>query len=401
MFPVLWLAVVIAVSPATREVASSPATVPSNVELRRRGLDHGYNLDYPEALALFQQAIAADASDATAHRLSAAALWMMVLFRQGNVTAEDYLGQAREKVFRTPVPADVTAAFNAHLDRAIEIAEQRVRANPRDADAHFQLGAASGIRASFVGTVEGRVLGSLGPARRAYREQARCLELDPRRKDAGLIVGLYRYGVSQLSLPKRLLARMAGFSGGRDEGIRLVEEAAAFPSDIQTNALFSLIIIYNREGRHADALRVIRQLQAKYPRNRLLALEAGSTALRAGRAADALQAIDQGRALASRDSRPRAYGEEARWRYYRGAALGALGQLQAAQDDLRSALAAEARPWVHGRAHVELGRIALKQRESGAALRELHAAQSDCRADGDAECEAEAEKLLGTIGGRE
>jgi tetratricopeptide (TPR) repeat protein len=392
MLPVLWLAAVIAVAPPAAQ---------SNADLRRRGLDYGYNLDYPEALALFQQAIAADATDATAHRLSAAALWMMVLFQQGNVTAEDYLGQARENVFRTPVPADVTAAFNAHIDRAIEIAEQRVRANPLDADAHFQLGAAAGIRASFVGTVEGRVLGSLGPARRAYKEQSRCLELDPRRKDAGLIVGLYRYGVSQLSLPKRMLAHLAGFSGGRDEGIRLVEEAAAFPSDIQTNALFSLIIIYNREGRHADALRVIRQLQAKYPRNRLLALEAGSTALRAGRPAEALQAIDQGRALAARDSRPRAYGEEARWRYYRGAALGALGQLQAAQDDLRNALAAEARPWVHGRAHVELGRIALTQRESGAALRELRAARSDCRADRDAECEADAAKLLGTIGGRQ
>jgi len=371
------------------------------VELRHRGLDYGYNLDYAEALKFFEQAIAADATDATAHRLAAAALWMMVLFQQGNVTAEDYLGQAHEKAMRTPVPAEIVAAFNAHIDRAIEIAEQRVRANPRDADAHFQLGAASGIRASFVGTVEGRVLGALGPARRAYKEQARCLELDPRRKDAGLIVGLYRYGVSQLSMPKRLLAQIAGFSGGREEGIRLVEAAAAYPSDIQTNALFSLIIVYNREGRHLDALRVIRQLQAKYPRNRLLALEAGSTALRAGRPAEALQAIDNGRAIATDDTRARAFGEEARWRYYRGAALGALGQLQAAQDDLKKALAVEARQWVHGRAHVELGRIALQQRESSAALHELRAARSDCRADRDAECEADAEKLLGTIGGRE
>jgi tetratricopeptide (TPR) repeat protein len=401
MVPILWLTALLALGPPARVETPSLGAGASNVELRHRGLDYGYNLDYSDALALFQQAIAADAGDATAHRLSAAALWMMVLFQQGNVTAEDYLGQARERVFRTPVPADVTAAFNAHIDRAIEIAEERVRANPGDADAHFQLGAASGIRASFVGTVEGRVLGSLGPARRAYKEQARCLELDPRRKDAGLIVGLYRYGVSQLSLPKRVLAHMAGFSGGHDEGIRLVEEAAAFPSDIQTNALFSLIIIYNREGRHADALRVIRQLQAKYPRNRLLALEAGSTALRAGRPAEALHAIDEGRGLAARDARPRAYGEEARWRYYRGAALSALGQFPAAQDELRSALSAEARQWVHGRAHVELGRIAINQRQAGLALRELRAAQSDCRAERDVECESDARKLLGSVGGHE
>ena len=377
------------------------AAGPSNVELRHRGLDYGYNLDYPQALELFQQAIAADPNDATAHRLSAAALWMMLLFQQGNVTAEDYLGQAREKSMSTPVAADVVAVFNAHIDRAIEIAEARVRANPGDADAHFQLGAASGIRASFVGTVEGKVLGALGPARRAYKEQARCLELDPRRKDAGLIVGLYRYGVSQLSLPKRLMAHLAGFGGGRDEGIRLIEEAAAFPSDIQTNALFSLIIVYNREGRHADAQRVIHQLQAKYPRNRLLALEAGSTALRAGRPADALQALDDGRVAAAHDSRPRAYGEEARWRYYRGTALNALGKLPAAQEELRGALAIEGRQWVRGRVHLELGRIALKQRQSNVALQELHAAQTDCRAEQDSDCVADARRLLDSIGAAE
>ena len=374
---------------------------PSNVEFRHRGLEYGYNLDYAEALTEFQQAIAADANDATAHRLTAAALWMTVLFQQGNVTAEDYLGQAREKVFRTPPAADLAASFNAHIDRAIEIAEARVHANPLDPDAHFQLGAASGLRASYVGTVEGRVFGALGPARRAYKEHERCLELDPRRKDAGLIVGLYRYGVSQLSLPRRLLANLAGFSGARADGIHLVEEAAAYPSDIQTNARFSLVIIYNREGRHEDALRVIRQLQASYPRNRLLALEAGSTALRAGKPAEALQAIDDGRRLAASDVRPRAYGEEARWRFYRGVALAALGQADKAEPELRGAIAVDARRWVHGRAHLELGRIAAARLRSQNAIEELRAARTDCEADLDGDCADRAKRLLDSLGARE
>ena len=374
---------------------------PTNAELRHRGLEYGYNLDYAEALTAFQQAIAADDNDATAHRLTAAALWMTVLFQQGNVTAEDYLGQAREKVFRTPPPADLAASFNAHIDRAIEIADARVRANPLDADAHFQLGAASGLRASFVGTVEGRVFGALGPARRAYKEHERCLELDPRRKDAGLIVGLYRYGVSQLSLPRRVLANLAGFSGGRADGIRLVEEAAAYPSDIQANARFSLIIIYNREGRHADALRVIRQLQASYPRNRLLALEAGSTALRAGQPAEALHAIDEGWRLAAHDSRPRAYGEEARWRFYRGAALAALDRPDAAEQELRTAVTLDARQWVHGRAHLELARIGIGQHRSQSAIEELRAARADCTADRDGDCADRASKLLDSLGVRQ
>lgn len=289
--------------------------------LHARGLEHGYNLDYPEALAAFKQAMARDPNDATAWRLAAATLWISLLFQQGAVTVDDYLGQTRSTIARKMPPPEIAALFRTYLERARALAEQKVRSNPADADAHFQLGAAAGFQASYIATVEGRVLGGVGAARRAYNEHRRCLELDPRRKDAGLIVGLYRYSVAVLPFHKRLLARIAGFGAGRESGLRLVEEAALYPSDVQTNALFTLILIYNREGRHHDALRIIGELQRRYPRNRLLWLEAGNTALKAGRPAEALAAIDAGLAMLARDPRPRAPGEEARWREYRDAAV--------------------------------------------------------------------------------
>ena len=292
--------------------------------LRRAGLDHGYNLDYPEALAAFRKAIAADPRDAAAHRLAAATVWMQLLFEQGAVTVEDYMGQARATVSRRPPTPELAAAFRDHLQRAVAIAEQELRDRPRDPEAHFQIGAATGLHASYIATVEGRVRNSIGPGRRAYAEQSKVLTLDPSRSDAGLIVGLYRYGISSLSLPVRLMARIAGFDSGRETGLRLVEEAAAYPGDTQTNARFALVLLYNREGRHADAARIISELQQRYPRNRLLWLEAAGTALRAGRPADALAALDAGLARLADDPRPRAFGEEARWRSLREAALAAL-----------------------------------------------------------------------------
>ena len=309
--------------------ASPPAA--DAADLRRAGLEHGYNLDYADALAAFRDAIAADPQDAAAPRLAAATLWMQMLFEQGAVTVEDYMGQARATVTRRPPAPGLAAAFRDHFDRAVMLADQRLRDRPMDADAHFQVGAAAGLRASYVATVEGRVKDSVGAGRRAYAEQQRVLALDPSRSDAGLIVGLYRYGVSTLSLPMRLLARIAGFDGGRERGLGLVERAAAYASETQTNARFALVLLYNREGRHADALRVIRELQARYPRNRLLWLEAAGTALRAGRPADALAAVDAGLARLSSDPRPRAFGEEARWQSQREAALAALRTSGAAQ----------------------------------------------------------------------
>jgi tetratricopeptide (TPR) repeat protein len=294
--------------------------------LRVQGLEHGYNLDYPEALAAFREAIAADSEDSTNERLAAATIWMRLLFEQGAVTVDDYLGQARANIPRRKPSPDLIAAFRHHLDRATTLAEQHLRRNQRDADAHFQLGAAAALQASYVATVEGRVRDSIGAARRAYSAHERCLDLDPSRADAGLTVGLYRYAISSLSLPLRLLARLAGFGSGHASGLRLVEAAAAQSSDAQTNALFTLVLIYNREGRYAEAAQIVERLQRQYPRNRLLWLEAAGTALRAGRAADALRLLDLAAAQLTWDARPRAYGEDSRWQSLRDAARASIAK---------------------------------------------------------------------------
>ncbi len=362
--------------------------------LRIKGLELGYNLDHDEALALFRQAIAADPTDPAPHRMVAATMWIQLLFRQGAVTADDYLGQARSDLGRTPPPPEVAAAFQSHIDRAIELCERRLRNNPADADAHYQIGAAHGFMTTYKATVEGRVVGGFRTARRAYAEHERVMTLDPGRKDAGLIVGMYRYGVSTLSAPLRLLAGLAGFGGGRERGLRLVEEAAAYTSDNQTNAMFTLIVIYNREGRYDDALRVIGELQRRYPRNRLLWLEAASTALRASRPADARRAIEEGRARFAQDRRPRAFGEAARWHYYQGAALVGLREADPAAVELRAVLSGEAPEWLRGRAHKELGKLADLAGDRTRAMTEYRIASSLCRTHHDSTCADEAQALI-------
>jgi len=56
---------------------------------------------------------------------------------------------------------------------------------------------------------------------------------------------------------------------------------------------------------------VLEALQQRFPRNRLLWLEQGATALRAGHAADAARALETGFRKFSTDTRPRMPGEEA------------------------------------------------------------------------------------------
>src|SRR5439155_26875491 len=114
---------------------------------------------------------------------------------------------------------------------------------------------------------------------------------------------------------------LSGFGGDRQRGLRLVEDAARYPGDAQPNALFTLVLLYNREARYGAALGVIDELQRRFPRNRLLWLEAGNTWLRAGRPVQARAALEEGLARLAQDPRPHAPGEDARWKYAHGAAL--------------------------------------------------------------------------------
>src|SRR5256885_10006976 len=86
-----------------------------------------------------------------------------------------------------------------------------------------------------------------------------------------------------------------------------------FRSDNQDDARFALVLLYNRERRYDDALKVLGLLRDRYPRNRLAWLETGSTYLRAGRPADAERILDDGLAKFGGDTRQRMFGEDALW----------------------------------------------------------------------------------------
>ncbi len=332
---------------------------PESRALTEHAFDAAYNLDYERAVEWLREALRADANDADAHRAMAVTAWLRIGFLRGSTTVDDYLGSVtKPNINMLPPPPEEAARFDRHISRALELAERDVRAHPRSPDAHFRLGSVVGVRASYGATVEGRVLASFRSARRAYDAHETVLQLDPSRQDAGLIVGTYRYIVAALSLPIRLMAYVAGFGGGRERGLRLIEEAAAYPGATQVEARFALLLLYNRERRYDEAMTVLSDLQRRFPRNRLLWLEAGSTLIRAGRAHDAEAVLTDGLDRLQRDGRERMSGEEALWHYKRAVARVRLGRRDGAATDLDRAFAGGAREWVRGRAHAERGRLA-------------------------------------------
>jgi hypothetical protein len=369
-------------SPALRPGAG-PATIDSVFNL-------AYNLDYPQALAEAKRFTVERPNDPTAYRALATVVWLEMVFRRGAASIDHYLDKVTETQFDVPKPpADLDAEFHKAIDKAIALSDANVAARPNDPQALFDSGSAWALQGAYAAAVQGSITGAFKAARHAFNAHERVLELAPQRVEANLVVGSYRYAVSTFGVATRLLAYMAGFGGGREKGISMIELAAR-QGISQNDARFALAVIYSREGRHADAVKELRELQRRFPRNRLLVLEEGAALIRAGHADEASGVLTAGLATLEKDTRPRFPGERALWLYKRGLARINWNHQTDAATDLNAALGAEPVGWVRGRIHVGMGKLADLAGDRKKALAEYAEAATICGKSNDPACESEA-----------
>ena len=249
------------------------------------GYKQAYNLDHETALTTFRRTIETNPNDPAAYRGVAASIWLRILLLRGAVPIDNYLigsfGDPSETV--DDQPNGLNAMFEEYVDRAIKLSKASVQVNPDDPNAHYELGAAVGLDASYRAAIRGETFRQLFAAKRAYNAHERVLELDPNRDDAKLLIGIYQYVVSTLPRAFRMVAYLVGFDGAKEDAIEMVTTAAAYPGAAQVEAQLALVFLLNRERNYARAQRVFNQLERAYPRNRLMWLESAAIWLRGER----------------------------------------------------------------------------------------------------------------------
>ena len=372
--------------------ASAIDASPQSRQLIAEAYELAYDLRLDECLALLARARVVDPADPAPARAIASVTWLQMLWAQGVATFAAFEGTtADDTVARPLAPESLRLRFHAEIEAAIALAE-RARRLRDDVDTQYELGASVGVRALYLGTVEGRAFAAFTEGRRAVALLADVHKRAPHHRESALLPGIYRYAVSTLSLPKRLLAAAAGLPGDRTGGIALLERAAASQAATATDASMVLMIVYNREDRHQDALRHLRTMLQRHPSNRLLRLNLAATQLAAGDAAAALRTIDEGLAHAATLVTPEIPGERSLWLYIRGAARVLLNDASA-RVDLQRALEAGPREWVRARVHVELAKCELASGARARALSELGRAEHHARRAGDGGALAAARTL--------
>lgn len=249
---------------------------PQFEQLRRGGTEALYNLDYDKALKDFKEIARLYPNHPAGPQLLAARLWMKTLYETRRLQSSLYSSESFYSSGDDKVDPAIVNEFRTLTREAKRRADARVKADPKDVEAHYWSGAIAGLKASFEEAVERRHFAALRDGNDAVDHHREVMKLDPAYVDAGVTVGLYEYVVGSLPLPIKVVAGIGGFRGSKKKGLQLLERVSKEGNWASNDSKTLLIVLYTREKRYPDALAFARELSAKYPRNYLFRLETAS-----------------------------------------------------------------------------------------------------------------------------
>ena len=242
-------------------------------ELRRSGLDALYNIDYDKANRDFKEIVQLHPNHPGGYQLLAARLWIKTLYESRRLQVSLYNSESFYSNGDDKVDPKIVTEFRNLTREAKRLAEAKLKQEPKNIEALDFLANTEGLKASFEEAVERRHLAALRDGNDAVEHHREVLKLDPRYIDAQITIGLYEYVVGSLPLPVKIIAGATGYRGSKKRGLAMLEQVAREGRWSQDDAKTVLVLLYTREKRFADVLKLTRELSAKYPRNYLLRLE--------------------------------------------------------------------------------------------------------------------------------
>ena len=241
-------------------------------KLRADGYQALYNLDYEGARRNFKQMLEVAPDSPVGPQSLAASLWIQQLNESWQLKSTLYSDKAytdnKEKIDQTQV-----VEFKKWTRRAKQLAQARLRKNPRDVEALYFLGAAEGLEAAYSAAVERKYIAAMRAGEDAVEHHRKVLELSPAFYDAELTIGLQDYVIGSLPLPVKMLAGTFGVRGSKKRGLTELEKVARDGHWGRDVARVLLVDLYKREKRWNDAIATTRDLSERYPRNYLFKLQ--------------------------------------------------------------------------------------------------------------------------------
>lgn len=246
--------------------------------LRQDGMSALFNMNYDLASETFQKMIDSNPEHPAGHIYMANAIWLRHLSALRRLQTNIYnRGNSFFGKKEDVVDPKVDKAFRKQIDQGIALCEARLKTNKNDVPSQYYLGIARNILAGYEATVKRSFFSALRNGSKGVGSHREIVEKHPDVIDAQLSVGMYNYVVGSLPLAVKILAFIGGMRGSKKEGIATLENVAKKGVYARDESKVLLIMLYNREKRTADALKMLNDLVIAYPQNSLFRLERAMT----------------------------------------------------------------------------------------------------------------------------
>ncbi len=258
------------------------------------GFAYFYNLEYDQAIVVFEKAIAQNPGQPDLHNHLAQTLIFREMFRNGALESE--LVSGSNSFLRRPKLNPTPGTEKRILDeiaKAMALSDAQLTRNPKDTAAMYASGIAYGLRSNYFWVVKKAWRDALKDATAARKLHNRISELEPNNVDARLVQGLHDYIVGSLPLGYKMLGLLVGIRGDKAKGIRTVQDVAKNGKLNRVDAEVFLCALYRRENQSKLAVPLVRDLIRRYPRNYLLRMELGQMYSQAGDGVRGFQALEE------------------------------------------------------------------------------------------------------------
>jgi tetratricopeptide (TPR) repeat protein len=259
-----------------------------------QGYSNFYNLEFDQAIAVFENGIAQNPGLPDLHNHLAQTLIFREMLRNGSLESELVSGSnsflRRPKMNPSP---ETEKRILDEIAKAMALADAQLKKSPNDTAAMYAEGISYGLRSNYYWVVKKSWHDSLKDATAARKLHNRISELEPHNVDARLVQGLHDYIVGSLPLGYKMLGFMIGIHGDKEKGIHTVQDVAKNGNLNRVDAEIFLCALYRRENQSKLAVPLVQDLIRRYPRNYLLRMELGQMYSQAGDGVRGLQAVEE------------------------------------------------------------------------------------------------------------
>jgi len=211
-------------------------------------IDQLYNLEFSNAEKLCNDVIGMAPGDPRGHFIKSMVYYIRMTFRGGAKNDTLYY------------------AFLYHTNKVETVCTNLLDQNKNDVKALSYLGGTIGYR-GLAYFRRGQMIKAIWEGKRGYSMLEQAHELDPSNGDAKMGLGLFRYMISQAPDEAAAVIKLAGMSGDRAGGLKMMEEAAQRGLYARNEARRWLIDFYQAEDMPNRAMSHAQQLADQYQKN--------------------------------------------------------------------------------------------------------------------------------------